>query len=854
MTAKKSFRYSTLLMPVLGLGIFAIAIGILAREIRNVSIAEISAQFSAIPTTEFILAAILTALSYFLLTYYDFLGFKYLKQNTTLRKVALISFSAFAVGHNVGVASLSGGAVRYRAYSLAGLTTTQIAILIAFIPLTFSLGVALLIGLIFVFDPATALSSIPVKDSTLRIFGFLLIALVALYLLTLTLRKNTLQIGQWTVQLPTIKIGVYQLLLSTVDLLLTCLVLYAFLRSSSDISFLVLLGAFILSIVVGIISSVPGAIGVFESSMVLLLPEVPAPTLLGAILAYRLIYYLIPFLLAIALIALREAVEHRNRLKQITDFSKEWATSIVPQALGAAIFLAGAYLLVSGSIPMGAGNARIIETLVPLQLLEMSHLASSAIGLSLLLVARGLYRRLHRAWIMTIMLLLLGIFAAFIQFNSWLHPALLISILTISWVARAEFYRGKSLLEQRFDSGWIFSISLVLIAMLGIGLFANRNIEYSNDLWWQFTFGGDASRMLRASLLAMVMLSIFGLMKFLRGSSETRIKPSIDELNTIKSILANEPSSYANIALLADKQFLFHPSREAFLMYQVSGGSWIALSDPIGNSDKFEELIWQFRESCDNNNVRCVFYQISNDYLPFYIDLGLSFLKLGEEAVVKLNNFTLEGSHRADLRQALNKGKRNGTEFSIIPASDIHTVMDELELVSKSWMKGKSSEEKGFSLGYFDRTYLGNFDCAIVKVNSEIVAFSNLWKGGTGKQLSVDLMRYSDKAHNGIMDYLFVEIMLWGQANGFQEFYLGMAPLSGLEVHTLASSWHKIGNLIYRFGENFYNFEGLRHYKEKFEPEWEPRFLACKGGVHVPAVLLDTTVLISGGLKGIFSK
>jgi phosphatidylglycerol lysyltransferase len=134
------------------------------------------------------------------------------------------------------------------------------------------------------------------------------------------------------------------------------------------------------------------------------------------------------------------------------------------------------------------------------------------------------------------------------------------------------------------------------------------------------------------------------------------------------------------------------------------------------------------------------------------------------------------------------------------------------------------------------------------------VAFANLWPTITREELSVDLMRYSQLAPKGVMDYLFVEVMLWGKAQGYQWFNLGMAPLSGLEQHPLAPIWHRVGNLVFDVGGHFYNFEGLRRYKEKFLPVWEPRYLAAPGGLALPRVLLDVTSLIAGGLREIVSK
>ena len=143
---------------------------------------------------------------------------------------------------------------------------------------------------------------------------------------------------------------------------------------------------------------------------------------------------------------------------------------------------------------------------------------------------------------------------------------------------------------------------------------------------------------------------------------------------------------------------------------------------------------------------------------------------------------------------------------------------------------------------------------ALVEHAGQLVAFANLWESGTHEEFSIDLMRHSGAAPKGVMDFLFIELMLWGKAQGYHWFSLGMAPLAGLEAHRLAPAWHKVGRLIYRYGEDFYNFEGLRQYKEKFQPEWRPRYLAAPGGLAQPRVLLDVTSLISGGLMDAVHK
>lgn len=135
-----------------------------------------------------------------------------------------------------------------------------------------------------------------------------------------------------------------------------------------------------------------------------------------------------------------------------------------------------------------------------------------------------------------------------------------------------------------------------------------------------------------------------------------------------------------------------------------------------------------------------------------------------------------------------------------------------------------------------------------------MIAFTNLWSGDAREELSVDLMRHADDAPRGVMDFTFITLMTWGREQGYAWFNLGMAPLAGLERRALAPAWSRMGALVYAHGEHFYNFRGLRQYKEKFDPVWSPRYLASRGGLSVATTLLDVTALVSGGLRGAIAK
>jgi len=139
-------------------------------------------------------------------------------------------------------------------------------------------------------------------------------------------------------------------------------------------------------------------------------------------------------------------------------------------------------------------------------------------------------------------------------------------------------------------------------------------------------------------------------------------------------------------------------------------------------------------------------------------------------------------------------------------------------------------------------------------MGGRIVAFANLWGGTSREELSVDLMRNASDAPSGVMDYLFIQLFLWGKESGYRRFNLGMAPFSGLESRALAPLWTKIGALLFRTGEHYYNFQGLRQYKDKFDPVWEPRYIACPGGVSLAPILANIASLVGRGLKGVVSK
>ena len=325
-------------------------------------------------------------------------------------------------------------------------------------------------------------------------------------------------------------------------------------------------------------------------------------------------------------------------------------------------------------------------------------------------------------------------------------------------------------------------------------------------------------------------------------------------LARVRPLVDRSPESLAHAALVGDKELLFSPDGDAFLMYGVEGRSWVALGDPVGPERAATELAWRLRELSDRHHGWACFYQVGPASLPRYLDMGLSLFRLGEEAIVPLEGFGLEGGERRGLRQAYHRAQRDGLAFEVVPAPGVPALLPELRAISDAWLAEKNVREKGFSVGYFDDRYLSEGPMAIARLGGKIAAFANLWVSSGREELSFDLMRHLPEAPGSTMDFLFVSVMTWGKAEGYHRFNLGMAPLSGLEDRALAPLWTKVGARLYRHGEYFYNFQGLRQYKEKFAPEWRPRYLASPGGLRLPRILANVAALGSRGLKGLVAK
>lgn len=837
------------LFSLITLAVFALAVFALSKSLHRITLAEVLDSIARVHWSALAAAAGCTAGSYFMLTLYDYLAVRGIGRRLPYRKIALTSLTAFGISHSAGLSSISGGSVRLRAYAASGLSALEVAGIMTLVAINFFLGVGSILAASLWLGAEQAARALPITATQSRAIAVGL-AVVLLGYATLTLcKREPIRIGAKRIQLPSLGLTLAQLVVASIDLCFASATLYVLLPAGIGISYPAFVGLYVLAIQAGVLSNVPGGLGVFESVLLLLLPDGHRDAVLGAILLYRIYYYLVPLLVALTLLTGREAFEQRHYLRRAAAAIRRWLEFFAPQALAGAVFVAGTVLLFSSATPGLGDRLKVLREFLTRPVLEASHLASSAIGVVLLILARGLWRRLDAAWWLTLLLLAGGVAASLLKGLDYEEASFLALVMALLYLARGRFYRRAPLLRPRLSAGWWLAITLVVGAALWVAVISHNNAGYADQPWWSLAFDRSVPRGLRATLLAAMLAGAFALLQLLSTGGDDPPLPDEAQLTRAAEIVARSRDTLANLALVGDKHLLFADSDEAFLMYQRSGRSLVALGDPVGDAHHHAELAWQFRELCHRQLSWPVFYQVTADNLPLYLDLGLSLIKLGEEARVPLPQFSLESHDRAELRADHRRAARRGLRFAVLTPEQVVANMEQLRRISDEWLFAKASAEKGFSVGRFDPAYVGRFSCACVFDGEQVVAFANLWLTRSREELSIDLMRYGADAPKGVMDFLLVELLLWGRDQTYRWFNLGMAPLSGFEHHPLAPFWQKLGVLVRRYGRGFYNFEGLRRYKEKFNPVWRPRYLASPGGLVLPRVMLDVAALIAGDVR-----
>jgi len=831
-----------------GLILVVLAFGSIAQTIDYNALVHVLKHFHAAAIGWSILA---TSISFAALIGRDVSAIRYVGAKVPWLAPAVAGFCGTALSNAAGFGTLTGAAVRYRIYGAAGIRSDDIARLLLFIAAGFALGLTGFGGLATLIEagPVAHLLGFPV--ALISISSGAAVAGVAVVLL-FGLRRP-IQVGGFRLPAPPMGLAAVQLALSGIRLVSAAAALWALLPGE-PVNFFSFAAIFSAATALGAVSNLPGGIGVFEAVVFWAFGRSgAADQIAAALLAYRGIYYAIPLILSAGLLAVFEvrfAIGSPQRAS--TDDRLAYAAArLAPRFMGVITFATGIMLLVSGATPTFGHRLAILSMRLPLWVVEMSHFLGSLLGIVFLFVARGLFERRDGAWWIAITIATASLGLSLTKGLAYGEAGFLAIVIALLITTRRQFDRPASMLDQAFTLGWFATVGLIVVAATAIFLVAFRTADYTaHDLWWEFEFDAQAPRALRALLGAAVLAAAIGFWQLLRPPKGLALRPDANQLGRAAEIINGQDQSQAMLALMGDKSLLFSESGNAFIMYGKRGRSWIALFDPVGPTEDWQELIARFVSLAARHGGRAAFYQVRPETLRHYLDAGLSVMKLGEEACVQVATFELKGRATAHLRYALKRGERDGLTFELLAPHQMGPVVDALADISADWLRSRRTEEKGFSIAAFEPGYLGSQMIALVRQHDIPVAFATIMTTESRKEASVGLMRHASGASSYAMEFLFTRLIDRLKEMRYQSLSLGVAPLSGVLPAPLSSRWHKLGAVIWRYGTPFYNFRGLRTFKDKFNPAWEPRYLAASGTLGPFVTLADAAALIGLNFKG----
>jgi len=496
---------------------------------------------------------------------------------------------------------------------------------------------------------------------------------------------------------------------------------------------------------------------------------------------------------------------------------------------------------------------RLLEQYSPFSVTSGGHLTSALAGFALLLLSVSLWRRKHVGWILTLAVLIISIPVHLFKGLDY-EEASLATLLAGALIYLRPYFHARSDTPSIQQGLRILIAALLFTLIYGVTGFylLDKHFRFSFGLWsalrqtivmfTQFYDPGlepitGFGKYFADSIYVVGAVTIgYALLMLLRPVLNRHPATEDERSRAWEIVKAHGRTSLARYALFDDKKFFFS-SGGSLISYVVGNRVALTLGDPIGPVDDALPTINEFRSLCSSNDWLPSFYQVSPSYIEMYKTAGFELLTLGQEAIVDLSAFTLEGSENKPLRNSYNKMVRTGYHYDVLQPPYSARMLRELNTISHEWLSSRSMSEMRFSLGWFDETYLNT--CPILLVRDRegfIEAFANIVTEFQASEVAVDLMRHRKQVESGLMDFLFVSLLQWAKENGYAAFNLGLSALSGVGEHSDDPAIERALNYIYRNMSRLYNFRGLHAFKEKFHPTWSPRYLIYPNALDLPAV------------------
>ena len=793
--------------PFLGGALFLVALLVLRHALQKYHYHEIINHIKNLPPGDILLALLLTAAGYFVLTGYDTISMFYIRRTLPYRKTAFASYVAYSLSHSIGVSSISGGGVRYRLYSSWGLSAGEVVKVVMFNGITFWIGFCSVGAFIFMLKPMPVPPQLHLPIFSDFYVGVVCLLLLSLYLAVCILRKRPVKLFGITLEIPSLYTFFAQITVSSLDWILAGSVLFALLRQDLRISYPDFIGIFLFSQIAGLASQAPGGLGVFEMVALLMLsPYAPPASILGSLIMFRGIYYILPMIAGILMLGTHEALRNKEFFKGAALSASRAAPILLPDLAGIAVFVAGAILLITGAVPAVPGRMYALSAFLPLPAVEAAHVLAGITGIFLLFLARGLQRRIKNAYSLSILALFLGIIFSVMRAFDYEEAIFLLVVLAGILPFPRLFYRTAPLKTQTLSVGWLIAVGLVIISSASVGLFVYRHVHYTRELWLEFGYFANAARFFRTTIGAAAALVFIAAGTTFGRHAPKLVVRRMEEIPYAPEIACESGQALSLLAFHKDTVAMSTGEPGSFLPVARGEKFNICLGEPVGPPSVRAELAWRFMEYKDRK-TRPIFYDATSENRQFYLDMGLTMTKVSEEAKAPI----------ADDLKGLVYPEEAGFDFRYFEGGAAAMPSDTRAVFER---------ETGPAEGFLVR----NLPVAAV-FKGGIAAIAHVWQCKERSELFPVVIR-TRPGEDALMPVL-AGIYLLGREKGFKWLNLGTAPLDSKEgIETFK-------DLPYTHREHFDSLPALRKFKEKFNPVWEPRYLAAPPGLLIEDVIRE---------------
>lgn len=525
--------------------------------------------------------------------------------------------------------------------------------------------------------------------------------------------------------------------------------------------------------------------------------------------------------------------------------------------LGIVIALQGILNISSALLFDTPSRLEWLRQILPEEIITGSRSLVLVSGFFLVSVAWNLGRKKKMAWIVTVWLLIISIFSYFLKDLNFKEISITTALLAILWFYRKDFTvkSDPTAFERLLTSTPMIAAVLFLYSTAGFYLFKTqfssgftlekvitdtfnliilRNPVFFTPNSSRASFFIDSIKIASGA----VILNIgFNLM---RPYLITEI-PTWEKEMALEILRRYGKTTFSFFTLGDDKSYYFNEEGSAYIAYVVKHGVAIAAGDPVGPEEQISSMIIGFKLFAEENGWSPTFNTVEPQYRKLYELAGFELSKTGEEAIIDLTSWNVEGSVKKDIRTAHNKGKRLNWEFTVYESKiDDPRVIGQIDELNKAWLDGKIGGEMGFMMGL--TPIHGGEDTLVAIVSDEagkLMAFITLAPIFGRQGWMLDHIRRDNGSPNGVIDFLVVSLISWLQERGYLVLSMGEAPLHGVGDNN--PSFVSLGNTLRLVYENFnsiYNYKQLYDYKAKWGPLWEDRFIAYISAIDFPRIVL----------------